>query len=154
MVFQTCSKQPDLWPPIPPTVRRTILRDAPEPRRSLAVVPLSQGQRYYGEAPARFRRGHGGMGGQKRTRFPPMGESEEASQAPQVLQPQKLKRITQQSRRKPSANPQGILLVVVLVIVIETSQVEHEDENDDEDDPQSRSAESIRLAGAPPGRPR
>jgi hypothetical protein len=44
---------------------------------------------------------------------------------------------------KPSANPQGILLVVVLVIVIETSQVEHEDENDDEDDPQSRSAESI-----------
>jgi hypothetical protein len=51
---------------------------------------------------------------------------------------------------KPSANPQGILLVVVLVIVIETSQVEHEDENDDEDDPQSRSAESIQTGLRPP----
>jgi hypothetical protein len=50
---------------------------------------------------------------------------------------------------KPSANPQGILLVVVLVIVIETSQVEHEDENDDEDDPQSRSAEFIRSPHRP-----
>ena len=29
MVFQTCSKQPSLWPPIPPTLRRTVLRDAP-----------------------------------------------------------------------------------------------------------------------------
>jgi len=48
---------------------------------------------------------------------------------------------------KPSANPQGIVLVAVLVIVIETSQVEHEDENDDEDDPQSRSAESIPCPG-------
>ena len=48
---------------------------------------------------------------------------------------------------KPSANPQGIVLVVVLVIVIETSQVEHEDENDDEDNPQSRSAESIPRNG-------
>jgi hypothetical protein len=55
----------------------------------------------------------------------------------------RLRRLDRFRRGKPSANPQGILLVVVLVIVIETSQVEHEDENDDEDGPQSRSAESI-----------
>jgi len=103
MVFQTCSKQPDLWPPIPPTVRRTILRDAPEPRRSLAVVPLSQGQRYYGEAPARFRRGHGGMGGQKRTRFPPMKESEEASQV--LPQPQSLE--AKATRGEPACSEQN-----------------------------------------------
>jgi hypothetical protein len=31
--------------------------DSPDTRRTLAVVPLSPGQRYYGEAPVRLRRG-------------------------------------------------------------------------------------------------
>jgi hypothetical protein len=54
-------EQPSLWPPIPPTLHETILRASPDPRRRLAVVPLIREQRYYGESPARVRRGHGGV---------------------------------------------------------------------------------------------
>jgi len=45
--------------------------------------------------------------------------------------------------RKPSANPQRIVLVVVLVIVIETSEVEHDDEDEDEDDLHSGFAKGL-----------
>jgi hypothetical protein len=40
-----------LWPPVPPILHPTIPRTA----RSLTVVPLARGQRYYGEAPVRLR---------------------------------------------------------------------------------------------------
>jgi hypothetical protein len=41
-----------LWPPTtPPTLRQTVLRAAPEPPRSLTVVPPLPIRRYYGEAP-------------------------------------------------------------------------------------------------------
>jgi hypothetical protein len=48
--------------------------------------------------------------------------------------------------RKPSANPQRIILVVVLLIVIETSQVEHEGEDND-DDPAGGFAEGLPMSG-------
>ena len=53
-------------PPIAPTLPQKLPRDPPEPRRSLAVVPLIANQRYYGETPARLRRGYGGVGGRGR----------------------------------------------------------------------------------------
>jgi hypothetical protein len=52
-----------LWRrPIPRTLHPTLLGAAPEPRRSLPVVPLIRDQRYYGEAPARLRRAYGPAG--------------------------------------------------------------------------------------------
>jgi hypothetical protein len=52
-------KQPNLWPPVPRTLHQTVSRTAPEPPRSLAVVPPLAERRYYGEAPGRLRRGYG-----------------------------------------------------------------------------------------------
>ena len=49
-----------LWPPIAPTLRQTLPRASPEPRRRLPVAPLIGYQRCYGEAPARLRRDSGG----------------------------------------------------------------------------------------------
>jgi len=56
-------KKPSFWPPDPPTLPLTILRDAPDPRRILAVSPLIADKRCYGEYPARVRCGYGGMSG-------------------------------------------------------------------------------------------
>ena len=53
------AKQPSLWPPIPPTLHQTVLRAAPEPHRSLTVVPLI---RIRGTT-ARLRWGYGAMSG-------------------------------------------------------------------------------------------
>ena len=47
-------KPPSHCPPIPPNRHQPLPRASPEPRRSLAVVPLIQDQRCYGETPARL----------------------------------------------------------------------------------------------------
>ena len=44
-------KELSLLAPAAPTLHHAVLGAAPEPPRSLPVVPLSRGQRYYGEAP-------------------------------------------------------------------------------------------------------
>src|SRR5208282_5258095 len=51
------------WPPTAPTLHPTAPGVAPEPPASVTVVPLSRGQRYYGEAPARVWWGYGGISG-------------------------------------------------------------------------------------------
>jgi hypothetical protein len=47
---------------------QTVSRAAPEPPRSLPVVPLIADKRYYGEAPGSVRWGYGGLWG---TLLPP-----------------------------------------------------------------------------------
>jgi hypothetical protein len=54
------AKPPNPWSPMAPPLHQAIARASPDPRRSLPVAPLAQGQRCYGEAPARVRRGNGG----------------------------------------------------------------------------------------------
>src|ERR1035441_5105846 len=46
-----CQRFSAVFDGIPPPLHLTVPRTSPESRRSLAVVPLSRGQRYYGETP-------------------------------------------------------------------------------------------------------
>jgi len=62
--------QSSLFPGIPPNLHQTVLRAAPEPPRSLAVVPLIGDKRYYGETPMRVRWGSGGMSRKSEVRSP------------------------------------------------------------------------------------
>jgi hypothetical protein len=43
------------------TLHQTVLRAAPQPPRSLPVVPLIGDKKYYGEAPVELRVAYGGM---------------------------------------------------------------------------------------------
>jgi hypothetical protein len=51
------------WLLTPPILNETVPRATPGPRRSLAVVPLSRGNCYYGEAPVGLRWGYGRASG-------------------------------------------------------------------------------------------
>src|ERR1035437_5157581 len=53
--------QQSLWPPIPPTLHRTLPRDAPETPRST----LDPDRGYYGESPVRLRRYERAVGGRR-----------------------------------------------------------------------------------------
>jgi hypothetical protein len=53
-------KKRNFWSPTARNLLQTPPRDAPDPRRSLAVAPLIRDKRCYGECPASVRRGSGG----------------------------------------------------------------------------------------------